>query len=149
MAPIANALVVDASVAVKWHLLDEEYTDEASLLLARFAQGQANLWVPDYIYCEVPAAITMATRGRQPRLTSGQGREAIAEFLALGLQVHESIDLVLKAYPLVHQYDCAFYDALYLALAQRLYLPLITADYRFYRRIRHLPDVLWIGDYTT
>ena len=33
MAPTADTVVVDASVAVKWHLQDEEYADEAAELL--------------------------------------------------------------------------------------------------------------------
>jgi len=54
----------------------------------------------------------------------------------------------MAAYPLVHQYDCALYDALYLALAQQLALPFVTADRRLYERIRHLSYAVWIGDYS-
>jgi len=46
-----------------------------------------------------------------------------------------------------HPNDCAIYDALYLALAQRLGSPFITADYKLYRSVRHLPEVIWIAQY--
>jgi len=45
-------------------------------------------------------------------------------------------------------HGCALYDALYLALSQRLAIPFITADGKLYRMIRHLPYVVWIGDYS-
>lgn len=47
----------------------------------------------------------------------------------------------------MHQYGCALYDALYLALAQRFRLRLITADRDFYQRVRSLPAVVWIGNH--
>ncbi len=47
---------------------------------------------------------------------------------------------------LAHQHGCAFCDALYLALAQRLGIPFITADRRLHQRIGHLPDVVWLAD---
>lgn len=144
----SEALVVDASVATKWHLTDEADTDKARLLLTRFAQGKAELVAPDYIRYEVPSAITVATQGRQPRLTQQQGQEAIEEFLSLQIRTLDSNELILAAYPLAHQYGCAFYDALYVSLANKLSLPFITADRRLYRRIHHLPSIIWIGDYS-
>ncbi|MDO8691518.1 MAG: type II toxin-antitoxin system VapC family toxin [Dehalococcoidia bacterium] len=146
--PPAETLVVDASVAVKWNLGDEEHADKATLLLTRFSEGKTDLLAPDYIRYEVPSAITVATQGRGPRIAQDQGKEAIEEFLNLGVRTMDSSELILEAYPLVHQYGCALYDALYLALAQRLTLPFITADFKLYRRIRHLPGVVWIGDYS-
>ena len=55
--------------------------------------------------------------------------------------------LFVLAYDLVHEYGCAFYDALYLALAQEMGVSFITADGRLYRRVRAIPTVLWIGDF--
>ena len=144
----SEAVVVDASVATKWHITDGEHTDKARLLLTRFAQGKTELIAPDYIRYEVPSAITVATQGRKPRLTQQQGQEAIEEFLSLQIRTLDSSELVLSAYPLVHQHGCALYDALYLSLGNRLKVPFITADRRFYRRIQHLPSIIWIGDYS-
>ena len=79
----ARAFVVDASVAAKWHLTDEENTEQARSLLPRFGHGELELWAPEQIRYEVPSAITAATIGKRPRITQEQGREAIEEFLAL------------------------------------------------------------------
>ncbi len=141
--------VVDASVAVKWHLKDEEYSQESALLLTRFAQGQLELIAPFHIAYEVASAVSVATLGQQPRLSQAEGRDAIEEFLALGISLIHDDRLILEAYPIVHRHRCAFYDALYLALAQRLSIPLVIADRRLHQRVGHLPDVVWIGDYSS
>ena len=86
MALDVLTLVVDASVAAKWYLPDEDYADQASALLGHFRQGKIKLVAPEQIRYEVPSAITVATRGRAPRLTLEQGRRAIEEFLALDLE---------------------------------------------------------------
>jgi predicted nucleic acid-binding protein len=144
MARNADTLVLDASVAVKWHLSDEEYAEEAVELLSRFSEGRVTLLAPDHIRYEVPSAITVATIGSQPRLTRQQGQDAIEESLALGLTTVADDALILDAYSLVHQHGIALYDALYLALAQRSGCALITADRRLYQRIGYLTEVVWI-----
>lgn len=143
----ANRMVVDASVAVKWLVRDEEHTDKARLLLRRFGQGETALVVPGHLRYEVSSAVTAATLGRAPRLQPEEAREAIEEFLALPLETMDTNEHILLAYSLVHQYGCAFYDALYLALSQRLSAPLITADRRFYQRVQSVSGIVWLGDY--
>lgn len=147
MVAPAEAFVVDACVAAKWYLLDETDVDRALLLLDSFDRGQTRLAAPDSIRLEVASSITAATRGREPRLTQAEGRAAIAAFLVLGLETAATETLIAAAYDLVLRYDCAIYDAIYLALAQQIDLPFITADYKLYRKIRDLPEVLWITQY--
>lgn len=143
-----EAYVVDASVAAKWYLRDEEDTAGADLLLHRFAQGHLDLLTPDHVRLEFIAAITKATRGRRARLTPDQGISAIEEFLALGLRSLDTEPLFLPAFNLAHQLGCAFYDALYLALSEQFALPLITADKRFYNAGRRYSSIMWIADYS-
>jgi predicted nucleic acid-binding protein len=147
MVAAADLWVVDASVVTKWHLPDEPDAETALLLLDRFADGAVQLIAPQHIRSEVPSAITVATRGRAPRLTVEQGRAAIDEFLELPLPTIDDAQLVRAAYRTAHEHGCAFYDGLYLTLAQRLGVRFILADDRFYRLIRGLPSVVWLGDY--
>ena len=148
MVATAELLVVDASVATKWHLPDEADADRALRLLERYADGTVQLIAPGHIRAEVPSAFTVATRGRAPRITRAQGDAAMDEFLALALPTLDDDLLVRAAAATAHASGCAFYDGLYLALAQRLNVRFILADERFYRLIRHLPLVVWLGDYT-
>ena len=152
MAATAELLVVDASVATKWHLPDEADADIALALLTRYLRGEVQLVAPQHIRSEVPSAITVATRmtprgQAHPRRTVTQGAQAIADFLALGLPTVDDDVLVAAAYEVAQQYGCAFYDGLYLALAQRLNVRFVLADHRFYALIRQLPFVVWLSDY--
>lgn len=147
MTPTAELLVVDASVATKWHLTDEADSDIALNLLARFTGGELEFIAPAHIRAEVPSSITVATIRRPPRLTPEEGRAAIDEFLTIGVRTVEDDDLVRAAYAAARQYGCAYYDGLYLALAQRLGVRFILADRRFYTLIQHLPFVVWLPDY--
>ena len=145
----AGSLVLDASVAAKWYLVaGEDHLADAGAVLAGFSSGRLDLVAPDTIFTEVASAITVATLGRQPRLTTPLARLAIDRFLDLPLRIVASRRFLPVAFDLVHQHGCALYDAVYLALAQQLGIPFITADRKPYQRIGHLPDVVWLGDYT-
>ena len=63
------------------------------------------------------------------------------------LPTHDDDQLITDAYAAAQQYGCAFYDGLYLALAQRLDVRFILADRPFYDRIAQLPFVVWLADY--
>ena len=152
MATTAELLVVDASVATKWYLTDEPDADLAQAVLTSFGQGELALIAPQHIRSEVPSAITVATRmapwGKTaPRRTVEQGTQAIADFLALNLPTVDDDALIRAAYAAAQRYGCAFYDGLYIALAQRLDVRFILADHRFYSLIQHLPSVAWLADY--
>ncbi len=147
MASPAKGLVLDASVAVKWHLKDEEYAAESALLLTQFAQGRVELFAPSHINYEVASAVSVATLRQPPRLSQDEGREAVQEFIALGIRTVDDPALSLEAYDLVHRHGIALYDALYLALSLRLQIPLMNADRRLQQRLGQLPNVVWIGHY--
>ena len=152
MAATAELVVVDASVATKWHLTDEPDADAAVVLLRRYTDGELRFVAPQHIRSEVPSALIVATRmvprgQQQPRITPAQARLYIDDFLALDLPTVDDDQLVREAVAVAQQYGCAFYDGLYLALAQRFGVRFILADQRFYALIRHLPAVVWLGEY--
>ncbi len=60
MATAAELLVVDASVATKWHLTDKDDADKALALLTRYTRGEVYLIAPQHIRSEIPSAITVA-----------------------------------------------------------------------------------------
>lgn len=144
-----GSLVLDASVAAKWYLVaGEDHVEEAADLLAAFSAGRLDLVAPDSIFSEVASAITVATLGRQPRITQQLGRLAVERFLNLDLRTVPSKELVPAAFDLVHLHGCALYDAIYLALAHWSGISFITADRKLHQRIGHLSSVVWLGDYT-
>lgn len=120
--------IVDASVAVKWHLRDEADTNHADLLLEDFSRGRVHLLAPDHIRYEVPSAIRNATR--RSRLPVDQGRAMIEEFLDWRLTTVGSDAIIVEAYRQAFRFGCSLYDGLYVALAERARCPLVYADAR-------------------
>jgi predicted nucleic acid-binding protein len=148
MTPATDALVLDASVAVKWYLPDEPDVAPALALLDAFQNAVVELIAPTHLLYEVPSALTVASRRTTPRINPADAEEALDAFFALEVPTYNSPTLLRDAYTLTGTVGIAFYDAVYLALAQRSGLPLITADRKLYDRIQKLPGVLWIRDWT-
>jgi hypothetical protein len=121
-------IVVDASVAVKW-FLPEADSDAA----ARLLEGGQKLVAPELIRIEVAAALTR--RGRLGELTDSQVRattEAWSDALADGVVILEENGTDLpRAIELALALRHPVQDCLYLALAGRLDVPLVTADRAF------------------
>src|SRR5579883_1336577 len=97
-----DRLVVDASVAAKWHLPehDEANADIALALLMQFQDGDLELFAPAHIRFEVPSVLTVATIRTPIRLTPDQAQAAIDAFLALPLATFDDAALLSAAFPL-------------------------------------------------
>jgi predicted nucleic acid-binding protein len=119
-------LVVDASVAVKWSV-PEVGTEAAAELLSR------QLVAPDLFLAEFGNALTKKVRQRE--ITADQARQAFAECR----RTVELLDSDLLA-PLALELSIALhhniYDCYYLALADSMEWPLVTADAVFVTKVR-------------
>jgi len=119
-------------------------------LLLDFGNGFVELLAPRFLLYEISSAILRAARRR--RLNQVAAEDALTAFFSLGIQFVGTDDsqraMVEESYDLAVRVGCSLYDALYLAVASELGLPLITADARFYRSVSDRTDtVVWIGDY--
>jgi predicted nucleic acid-binding protein len=138
--------VLDASVAAKWHLMDEEYQEEALALLTEYQEGRVLLLAPDHIRYEVANALRIAVR--RNRLNAVQGRSALLQFLDWRIPTANADALIHSAFDVSVLLGCALYDGLYLALAQASNCPLIYADGTLRNIIAaRFPLALWIGDF--
>ena len=147
MTQVSSDLVLDASVAVQWYLIDEA-TSQRSLSVSRaFTAGNVRLIAPAHIRYELGTTLRVASRAQPPRLSEADAEANLLDFAQLGIRLVNDDALILEAFRVAGVTGCASYDGLYLALARRLGLPLITADRKLYERIRHLPEALWIGDW--
>jgi predicted nucleic acid-binding protein len=124
-------IVVDASIATKWFLAEDD-TPLANVLL----QGTQKLFAPPLIRIEVHAAITRRFRnGEAPEAEVRQACRDWSEMLDEGiLTLLASEPDEPLAIDLAIQLKHPFQDCLYLALAQRLSAPLVTADPKFIAR---------------
>lgn len=138
--------VVDASVVVDWIAPDPAVVDgPARRLLARWAEAHEPVLAPRLLREEVGNALLTGVRRR--RWTGAQAD--VAYGLLQRLPVAER-DLPIdrdRAYELSRRHDeHPLYDMVYVALAERLGLPLVTADRRLVQRVPTLACVTWFQD---
>ena len=117
--------VVDASVLVKWFVYEQEGDrDRALALRERHISGQSTIHVPEFALAEVLNVVHFA-----PKAKEEDGELALETLQNLHLQTKPlEFDLMRKANAIAWAYKVTIYDALYIALAEQVGYPLITAD---------------------
>lgn len=125
--------VVDASVGIKL-FVKEDLSEMADRLFDRLTnQPPAQFYVPDLFYIECTNILWKYVRrfGYNP----DQARQDVADLRSLALITVAMADLIEPAMDVALTYDVTAYDASYVALAQQLELPLITADKTLVRKL--------------
>lgn len=138
--------VVDASVGIKL-FLQESLSDRADALFANLTEvPPARLYVPDLFYIECANILWKYTWRFDYPLESA--RQDAADLARLPLQVVSTADLIESALALATTQGITAYDAAYVALAQRLSLPLVTADEALVRRLASSGlDLRFLGEW--
>jgi len=115
--------VVDASVLTKW-FMEEEDRDLALGLRELHTSGRSALFVSELTFLEILNAIRYG-----PKAKEEDGAEALHVLENLHLQVKPTnFELLRKANAIAWAYKVTIYDATYVALAEQVGYPLITAD---------------------
>ena len=127
------AYVVDASVAVKWFIREREADrEEAFALRRRHVEGRTRMIVPELFLLEVPNAIKASKRASEDELS-----KVITTLHDMDLQIERhSWDVLRKANAISWAYNLTWYDGVYVALAEVLGYPLVTADEALMRKMR-------------
>jgi predicted nucleic acid-binding protein len=140
-----NTYVIDASVAAKWVLpaSGETLTGEALKLLKRYAAGELRFVVPDLFWSELAHILWKAVRQERLRVVSAES--ALQAMRDRSFPTVSSHTLLVEAFAIATAFDCAVYDALYVALAINSKSQLVTADEGLANALAaHLP-VKWLG----
>jgi len=124
------SLVVDASVAFKWFLLEEDHASRAIALL----QNGAALIAPDLLVAEVCNAAWRSAR--LGRISQAQVDEIAASLPQFFDTLISATVLAPRAVAIAGQLDHSVYDCLYLALAEAEAASLVTADMKLLGRVR-------------
>ncbi len=119
-------LVVDSSVAVKW-LVDEDEADLARPFL------DLRPCAPDLIVAETTNVLWKKVR--KGEIDADQAARGVRLLSALDLPLWSGARLSENALALSLRLDHAAYDCFFLALAQHLGAPLLTADAKFARKV--------------
>ena len=127
MTNAERAAVVDASVAAKWRLNDEELVDEAGLLLDQHLAGGMILLAPSLIRYEL--ANTFEQARRAGRISEHDVIIAMRDFFAFRIHAPDDSDaLIESASRVAARLGLSVYDATYVAFAEELGVTLVTND---------------------
>ena len=132
-----HAIAVDASVAVKWVVI-EPLSAQARALVADSAAARRRLLAPPHFAGEVTNALHQRWRSGDPtkRLTDAETDAAIATFLQFRVEPRNPAGLYERALRLARDWHLAsVYDALYVVLAEIEGVELWTADSRLIREL--------------
>lgn len=138
--------VVDASVVVDWVAPDPDVAGgPARRWLGELAQTGESVIGPRLLREEVGNALLTGVRRR--RWTGAQADAAYVLLQQLPVLERDGAADRDRAFELARRYDeHPLYDLVYVALAERLRLPLVTADARLLSRVGHLPFVQPLPD---
>jgi predicted nucleic acid-binding protein len=141
---MSGTVVVDASVALKW-LVMEAYSDVAEQLLRGWLSQGVRILAPALLPIEIANALYK--RVRRGELTHDDARKDMTSFLGITLTFASEPALSMRALELAQRHTLkAVYDAHYLALAEREGCDLWTADERLWNSMKGAVDwVRWIG----
>jgi len=141
-----NTIVIDASVALKWWLRDEDSTAEADQIQTDFLCDKVNLAAPTLLDYEVVNTFKMAVV--RNRIDEPYALSAISDLIAYDIERHDTRSIQPLAFKLACRYQPSVYDAAYLALAQTLGFDFYTGDKRLFNAVGNVFNwVKWIGDY--
>lgn len=131
-------VVVDASVAIKWHLRDESLSSEATALLEEYAAGRLWLTAPALIRYEMASALEKARR--RARISDNDSFVEMETFLQYGIdESADSGELVAAAQRVAFLTGASVYDAIYVSHAESRGYDLVTCDKALLRRLESYP----------
>jgi predicted nucleic acid-binding protein len=124
------SLVVDASVGLKWFLVEEAHASQA---LAVVQDGRP-LIAPDFLIAEVCNGAWRSAR--LGRISQTQLDEIAVNLPRFFDALVRASRLARRATAIAGQLDHPVYDCLYLALAEAEEAELVTSDMRFLGKVR-------------
>jgi predicted nucleic acid-binding protein len=138
------SVVVDSSVVVKW-ILPEADSMTARRLVVNAASGES-LLVLDLAIVETANAIWR--QYHRHLVTEDEARRLLGRMWQLPVSIQPSIPLIAPALDIAIKYDCAIYDALFIALTAKLQLRGVTADEPLWQRVHaDFPGIILLRDW--
>ncbi len=140
-----DKLVIDASVAIKWFLV-EPHSNEARRVLEAYESGIISFCAPDLLNAEF--ANTIWKKQLNQGLSQNDANDILAAFLKLSITITPTAQLLDEAYQLAIGHRRTVYDSLYLALSLREKCQLVTAGEKFVNALASSYDqVLWLANW--
>lgn len=140
--PSADALILDASVIIKWFIPEIHW--EQAFLLQNFPEPR--LHAPDFVQLECSSILSKKVRRNE--LDINQSNQIQEMLLQMPVQLYPWQDLLIEAGQVAHETYRSVYDCLYLVLARQLEGKMVTADRKLFMALKDSKEwseyLLWI-----
>jgi predicted nucleic acid-binding protein len=121
---LPESALLDSSVVLKWFRRDEVWRDVALQLRRAYIEGRMVIYVPDLLTYEIANVLRY-----KPDLSQGQVQAALNSLYDMQIRIVKgSREVIKEAIRLAYLYDVTVYDAAFVAIAEYLNVPFITAD---------------------
>lgn len=138
-------IVIDASVTLKWYLDDEEHSQKALTILAKYISDEVDIVAPSLLEYEVINGLIIAQK--RGRVKEDAILAAFDGFRDLGIKLKNISHLYQKVFNYCETYNRSAYDASYLATADEEGISFVTSDKSLYDTVKKdLTWVKWLGD---
>lgn len=131
--------VLDTSVIIKWFSTHGEDDLESALRLRDgLVSGNCSAVVPDLLFYELANALRY-----NPNFTCDDAKDAVAAVNDMGFAVRGADPaLMARAMEMAFAFNVTVYDAYFLALAESEGSAFVTADYRFFERVKEAGNIV-------
>ena len=133
MNAVPRRCVIDASILVKCLIPEVETHFVRQFLRDLLTDTAAIVAVPDLLYAE--CANVLWKKAQRGEVDMRIAENNLTELLSMELSVTLTRELIIRAIRLSCDHHISAYDACYLTLAERLDVPLLTADERLASRL--------------
>jgi predicted nucleic acid-binding protein len=132
--PPSDKFILDASVAAKW-FNNESLTDKAIQVRDAFVEGKISLLAPAQMVYEVGNSIW---KNKALIAEIVDAMKAVSDLVDLDIELIQlNQEMAMYAIKIAREYSITFYDAAYVALADRYDATLISADNEILSRTKN------------
>lgn len=124
--------VIDANIIIK-QFINDPLTAKVNRLLDHLNDSSADFYVPDLLYIECANVLCKYVRANL--YTAEQIEADLNDLKSLRLQVTQTQSLIIKASEIALRYGLTAYDGCYVALSDRVNVPLLTLDKRLFNAL--------------
>ncbi|OGP91180.1 MAG: hypothetical protein A2156_02645 [Deltaproteobacteria bacterium RBG_16_48_10] len=139
-----ESVLLDSSVVLKWFRRDEIWREAALKLRKAYLDGHMVILVPDLLIYEIANVLRY-----KPDLTQLQVQEALTSLYDMQIRMGEISQLmIMEAIQLAYFHAITVYDATFIAMANYLKVPFISADEKLIQDLGKIPYVHHLSDLT-